>query len=87
MNEIRPGYVIVSLAGGGVVSASAARAAAYDCCGPVGWVEGLRQGDGKIYQVTAHESRTTSAQMGIEPRRYFLGASVDPTEARCGVRV
>jgi hypothetical protein len=44
-------------------------------------VEGLRQGDGKIYRVTAHESRATSAQMGVEPRRYFLGASVDPTEA------
>jgi hypothetical protein len=49
-------------------------------------VEGLRQGDGKIYRVTAHESRATSAQMGVEPRRYFLGASVDPTEARYSTR-
>jgi hypothetical protein len=30
-------------------------------------------------EVTVHESRATSVQEGIEPRRDFPGASVDPT--------
>jgi hypothetical protein len=32
--------------------------------------------------VTVHESRATSVQEDIEPRRYFRSASVDQTEAR-----
>jgi hypothetical protein len=33
-------------------------------------------------EATVHESAVTSVQIGVGPRRYFPGASVDPTEAR-----
>ncbi len=33
-------------------------------------------------EVTVHESRVTSVQRRMEPRRSLLGTSVDPTEAR-----
>ena len=36
--------------------------------------------------VTVHESRVTSVQKRMEPRRSLLGASVDVTDARKGIR-
>jgi hypothetical protein len=33
-------------------------------------------------EVTVHESRVTSVQKRMEPRRSLLGASVDQTDAR-----
>ena len=46
----------------------------------------LRCGPSVARNVTVHESRVTSVQKRMEPRRSLLGASVDVTDARRRVR-